>query len=218
MSSLAVAAIACGTAPLAVAAAIRLNGRGYRRSTDHHRLHRGAWWLAIAIPVVAATWTAILSPTTPAWPAAVLVACGWLIATETDLDVHRIPDAVTLPSYAVFASTLAVLLALHHIEPATVTTAFASSLTLAGISLVLGIITGQVGLGDVKLLAGVGLVLGAVSVPTLCVAVALMTLIGIAASSYTLLRGRGTPTTPLAAGPGITAGALLAPVVMALAR
>lgn len=212
------AAIACGTAPFGVAAAQWMSRRSYRRSTDHPRLHRSAWWLALAIPVVAATWTTLLSLRSPAWPAAVLVACGWLVAVETDLDVHRIPDAVTLSTYAVFASTLAVLLASHHLDPATFRTAFASSLALGGISLGLGLITGQVGLGDVKLLAGVGLVLGSVSVPTVLVAVALMALIGIAAASYTLLRGRANTSTPLAAGPGITMGALLAPVVMAFTR
>ena len=54
------AAIACGTAPFGVAVAQWMSRRSYRRITDHHRLNRSAWWLALAIPVVAATWKTLL--------------------------------------------------------------------------------------------------------------------------------------------------------------
>lgn len=189
--------------------------RTYRRAQDAPRRAGQARWLLVAMPAVAGAWAAVLPPTMPLWPIATAVALTWVVGAEIDLDVHRLPDTLTLTSFAGFALALAAALLLDVVPVHTVATASLAAAILAGCAFLAGLATGQVGLGDVKLLAGVGLVIGSISRGGVVCAVLAMSLAGAVAAAAALARGRGRSTN-LAAGPGIVLGAVAGPVAARL--
>lgn len=191
---------------------VRLRARTYRRPSETPRRTVDPWWVLLAAPVLSLAWGYALAPALPIWPAALAVGLTWVAAAETDLDVHRLPDSITLTTWAVYALVLVIAALLGDMPSHRVAVAFGSSSLLSGCAFILGLATGQIGLGDVKLLAVVGLVLGSVSGMWVLYALLLASVIGLLAASLAVLRGSGA-SARLAAGPGIILAAALTPLL-----
>ncbi|NUS72689.1 MAG: prepilin peptidase [Corynebacteriales bacterium] len=142
----------------------------------------------------------------PILPALLYMAAIAVVLTAIDLDVHRLPDALTLPSYAVLLMLL---------TGASIATGDLSALLRAGISaLVLFAgyyaiaMFGGMGFGDVKLAGVLGLLLGWHSWSMLIVGTVLGFALGGVISVVLLLFGWAKRDTHIAFGPFMLAGAL----------
>lgn len=189
-----------------------LRARRYRGAGETGRVERGPWWVLIAALVIGAVWSDVVAPEAPVGIVVLPVVVCWLAAAEIDLDVHRLPDRLTLTTWGGYAAALVMASVLGSASSRRVLVAMVCSLMLAGAAFALGLATGQVGLGDVKLLGGVGLVLGSISMTSVVCAVAVMSVVGAVCATVAVARGAGR-THRLAAGPGIVVGALAGPVL-----
>ena len=178
---------------------------GYRSSAETGPIPAKRWLAPVAAPTVAALvwhlgdvhrWGLL-----PAYAALVAVA---LPLAAIDLDVHRLPDRLTLPAIP----TLALLLALegdrHRLMQALVCGALAGAVLL----LLALAVPGGMGLGDVKLAALLGMPLGwwGWVVPVQGLAGGFV--IGGLVSLVLVLTRRATRHTHIALGPSLLLGAL----------
>lgn len=195
-----------------------------RLGLGRHRRYADEWsrplptyrFLPLLFAVVAAVVAARL------WPAGVAVTAPYValvplygVLAAVDLDVHRLPDAVTLPAYPLVA--LALL-------PAALTTApgpaaarratMAGAATLAAFAVLHLASRRQLGLGDVKLSGTLGALLGWFSWDRLLGGAYLMFLLGGAAAGWLLLRRRAGRGARLAFGPAMVFGAAVAIVAV----
>ncbi|MET0235829.1 MAG: A24 family peptidase [Kibdelosporangium sp.] len=132
----------------------------------------------------------------------VMLALSWfaVVLTATDLLHNRLPDALTLPAYPVFA----VLLALSGI-PA-LARALAGAILFFCLHATVHFVAPQaMGGGDVKLAGSLGAVLGAVSWFALATALALAAVITLALRAVSLARWRDR----VPHGPGLLAATWL---------
>ncbi len=148
------------------------------------------------------------------WPSADLPALLWTAAAGValfviDLDLHRLPDAIVLPSYAAVAGLLAAGAAVTGDLPAGRAALSAASWLGVYGALWAGTLGRGMGLGDVKLAGLLGLVLGWLgwgpSVLGLFAGFALGAAVGI----WLVVTGRVTGRTPIPHGPFMLAGALV---------
>lgn len=173
---------------------------------------------ALAFTIVALLFLpAVLAATTPgAMVAALLalVAFLYLVAISIalaliDLDVHRLPNAITLPGYAVGAGLL-VPAALLAGEPARVLGAAVGMVALAGFYLLLAVIKpGGMGMGDVKLAGVLGLFLGYLSWGALIVGALGAFVLGGVFSLGLIVARRAGRASRIPFGPWMLAGAWL---------
>lgn len=151
----------------------------------------------------------------PAWelPAYLyLVAIGVALAF-IDFDTKRLPDKLTLPSYAVLGVLLAAPAALDPAWDAYLR-AWLGALALFGFYFVLAIAyPAGMGFGDVKLAGVLGLALGWLGWGVLVVGGFLGFVLGGLAGVVILLSGRGGRKTAIPFGPFMIAGALLGVLV-----
>ncbi|GEM_PF-114332 len=128
-----------------------------------------------------------------------------------DLDVHRLPDVLTLPAYPLVGALLA---AAWLATPAGGGAARRAALAGLGTLVLFGalhLLSGRrLGLGDVKLSGPLGALLGWQSLDHVLLGVYAMFLCGGAAALWLLIRRRASRTTRLAFGPAMVAGAVLA--------
>jgi leader peptidase (prepilin peptidase)/N-methyltransferase len=121
-----------------------------------------------------------------------------------DLHTHRLPNALTLPSYP-----LGLLLvggtALARGEPATLLNGLGAALLLLVVFLLLAM-----GMGDVKAAGVVGLFVGTLGVGAAIVAAFLGALLAFAGGAVLIVTGRVARTTPTPFGPWLAAGSLVA--------
>jgi len=123
-----------------------------------------------------------------------------------DLDVHRLPNVIVLPAYAVGAVLLGAAAAISG-EWSRLATAGLGLALLGGIYLALALIRpGAMGMGDVKLAGALGLFLGWLGLPELAVGAVGGFLLGGLAGVVLLLAGRSRRA-KLALGPWLLAGA-----------
>ena len=173
---------------------------------------------ALAFTLVAALFLpAVLAATTPAAVAAgllALVAFLYLAAISIalaliDLDVHRLPNAITLPAYAVGALLLTPA-ALLAGEPARLLGAAVGLLALAAFYLLLAVIRpGGMGMGDVKLAGVLGLFLGYLGWGPLLVGAFGAFLLGGVFSLALIVARRAGRASRIPFGPWMLAGAWL---------
>ena len=136
----------------------------YRRTDERDRpARRRGWafiWAFVACLGIAVSWrnSPLLMAILLAWVAPMVACC------VVDVDVHRLPDVVTLPMLAGLTVCLGILAALTSRWGA-LGRAVGASVIVFAVFLLLGIIgrgTGM-GMGDVKLSASIGLVMGYLS-------------------------------------------------------
>lgn len=145
--------------------------------------------------------------------ASVVSAWGLVGLTAVDIDVHRLPDVVTLPSYVVLGCLL-VAEAVRSADAGSLVRSLLCALVTGGGALLLALLPGQgLGLGDVKLLGSIGMMTGWFGWSTLGVALyACIFAAGIWALGLVLTR-RATVRSRIAYGPFLAIGAITALVL-----
>ena len=194
----------------------------YRRPEERDRsLPRHSWWLAGAVAVTWASqafriggqahWTLL--------PAYLYLGAIGAALTLIDLDVHRLPDLIVLPSYPIVFVLLLV--------PTVVTGQWDALLrgVLAGLALFVGYLLlalispggGGLGFGDVKLAGVLGLLLGWLGWSPAIVSVLAAFIIGGFIALILLLLRRASRSSSIAFGPSMILGAwvaLIFPVIL----
>ena len=189
-----------------------LAGASYRHLHERDRpLPRHTWWLVIAVALAWASLTFRIGGYAR-WsllPAYLLLGVIGAALTLIDLDVHRLPDVIVLPSYPV-----AVLLLL---VPTVVTgewtwllRAGLAGLALFVVYLVLALVSpggAGLGFGDVKLAGLLGLFLGWVGWGPVLISVLAAFIIGGVLALLLLLARRASRSSHIAFGPSMILGA-----------
>ena len=183
----------------------------YRRPDEGGPLPRHLWVVPVA-PFVAVWVTRALAESP--WPAAlahlVLAGAGRALAA-IDADVHRLPNAITLPLVPVVLALLTVASATGG-EWSSLRQAVLATVLLGGGALLAALLLPgrAIGMGDAKLLLSLTPALAWLSWSHLVVGLWLGVVIaGLQALVLVLLR-RATRRSRVAAGPALVAGALLA--------
>ena len=195
---------------------------GYRRPDERDRsLPRYTMWLVVAVALTWASLTFRIGGQVH-WsllPAYLYLGAIGAALTLIDLDVHRLPDLIVLPSYPIAFVLLLV--------PTVVSGDWGALLrgVLAGLALFVGYLVlalvspggGGLGFGDVKLAGVLGLLLGWVGWGPAVVSVLAAFVIGGLIALVMLLARRATRSSSIAFGPSMILGAwvaLMFPVVL----
>ncbi|MHB8275968.1 MAG: prepilin peptidase [Dermatophilaceae bacterium] len=188
---------------------------GYRRPDERDRpAPRHTMWLVIAVALTWASLTFRLGGQVH-WsllPAYLYLGAIGAALTLIDLDVHRLPDLIVLPSYPIAFVLLLV--------PTVVTGDWGALLrgVLAGLALFVGYLVlalvspggGGLGFGDVKLAGVLGLLLGWLGWGPAIVSVLAAFVIGGVIALILLLARRATRSSSIAFGPSMILGAWVA--------
>lgn len=172
----------------------------------------GHWWVAPAAPVVGVLLARSLSdqPWPVLLPYLALVPAGLALAA-IDADVHRLPNAITLPLVPV---ELVLLVGASGAtgDWAALRRAGLAALVVGGGFLVLAFVLygRSIGMGDAKLMVSLAPALGWLSWGHVLVGLWVGFVIGGLVALALLLARRATKGTQLAFGPYLVAGALLA--------
>ncbi|RBY93777.1 peptidase A24 [Blastococcus sp. TF02-8] len=205
------AGLGLAAGPWAAVASVRLATRDDRARATPAR-----------VGVVTATVTALLCavalqdgmrPVTVglAWAAVAAVVLG-----AVDLDVHRLPDRVLLPTAVVFAGAALVDAAVLGTWWALARAVLAGAAAFAVPAVARIVAPAALGYGDVKLLGLLGLVLGWFGWGVLLVGIFLGLLVGAGVSVLLVLARRATWRSTVPFGPPLLAGAVLALVIGAV--
>jgi leader peptidase (prepilin peptidase)/N-methyltransferase len=175
---------------------------------------RHSWWLVIAVALAWASLTFRVGDYAQ-WsllPAYLYLGAVGAALTLIDLDVHRLPDLIVLPSYPIALVLLLVpTVATGH-------WGYLLRAVLAGLALfvvyfVLALVSpggGGLGFGDVKLAGVLGLLLGWLGWGPVFVSVMAAFLIGGVLALALLLARRASRSTQIAFGPSMILGAWVA--------
>ncbi|ACZ32403.1 peptidase A24A prepilin type IV (plasmid) [Xylanimonas cellulosilytica DSM 15894] len=183
----------------------RLRTGTYRRDDDVARLPLKHAW--VLVPLAAAGGAVAGLTSGPLRAAAWLYLVVGAAIIWIDLDVHRIPDAITRWWAPALAAVLLVSAAITG-QWEILGWAAAGAGVLGGLFFVLALVS-SMGLGDVKLAAITGLLLGPLGWSGLLTAALAAFLLPALAALVLLARGAGRRA-HLAFGPGIVAGAAVA--------
>jgi leader peptidase (prepilin peptidase)/N-methyltransferase len=146
----------------------------------------------------------------PELPAYLYLAAVAVALAVIDLDVHRLPNAIVLPSYAV-ALALLLAAAVPDSDWGAIARGLAAmALLWSGYRFLAWAKPGGMGGGDVKLAGLLGLYLGYLSLAAVAVGTFLGFLIGGTVGVALLASGRATRRTHVPFGPAMLAGALVA--------
>jgi leader peptidase (prepilin peptidase)/N-methyltransferase len=192
-----------------------LAGGTYRRSPERDRPLPGhTWWLVIAVALAWAALTFRFGGYAH-WsllPAYLYLGAVGAALTFVDLDVHRLPDLLVLPSYPIVFGLLLV--------PTVVTghwgwllRAVLAGLVLFLVYLGLALVSpggGGLGFGDVKLAGLLGLLLGWLGWGPVMVSVLAAFLIGGVIALILLAARRASRSSHIAFGPSMILGAWVA--------
>jgi leader peptidase (prepilin peptidase)/N-methyltransferase len=147
---------------------------------------------------------------TPALPAYLYLAAVAMALAAIDIDLHRLPNAIVLPSYAVGALLLVPATAAHGDWWAAGRGLIAMGGLLAGYFAIACLYPGGMGFGDVKLAGLLGLYLGWLGWSQVLVGAFAGFLLGGVVGALLLATRRADRRTALPFGPYMLAGALLA--------
>lgn len=150
-----------------------------------------------------------------AWelPAFLYLAAVGVALAFIDIDVKRLPDALTLPSYPIGAALL-VAAALADQEPGRLLRAGVGLVALYGFYFLLAILKpGGMGFGDVKLAGVLGMFLGFLGWGPLIVGAFLAFVLGGVGGIALMTAGSAGRKTKIPFGPYMVAGALVAVLV-----
>jgi leader peptidase (prepilin peptidase) / N-methyltransferase len=194
------------------AAALALRGRRYRYADDDVRRSVNPLW----VPAAAVLGALLAAPFWRAQPAPVLLtyvlALVWaLVLTLVDLEVHRLPDVLTLPAYPVAAALLAWCSATTGAWSAlAVAAASSGGAVLAFLVALLVSPGGQgLGLGDVKLAGVLGALLGWFAWEAAVYGLLAGFVLGGVVAVVLLAARRADRRSALSFGPAMVAGAYL---------
>lgn len=194
-----------GVAEGALVLALATPGR-YRRSEERGLpIRRRAWvplWTTVVCTLIAVSWRS-----TPGFLSVLLVSVVAMVAAcVVDVDVHRLPNMLTLPLLAVLLVLLGVLAATTGRWWALGRAVLAAAVVFL-VFLLLGLVgRGGMGMGDVKLSASIGLLAGYLSWVHVILAVLAAALIGTAwGLVLRVARGRDA-SRDFAFGPHLVAG------------
>ncbi len=188
---------------------------GYRRPEERQQPLPGhPWWLVV---VVALAWASLTfrfggQAQWSLLPAYLYLGAIGAALTLIDIDVHRLPDLIVLPSYPIAFVLLLV--------PTVVTGEWGALLrgVLAGLALFVGYLVlalvspggGGLGMGDVKLAGVLGLLLGWLGWSPAIVSVLAAFVIGGVIAVILLLTRRASRSSHVAFGPSMILGAWVA--------
>lgn len=206
-----------GTALAGVVAGAVLQARlvhlRYRLEDERSLPKRSTVWV---IPVTAALtvllWAAV-APGHPPFVPSTYVISGWVMVALAfiDLDVHRLPDRIQLPSYPVLAVLLAVCSQLTGDWAALLRAGICGAgLWLCYFLLIFVLPPGSIGFGDVKLAGLLGMLLGWVAWVHVVVATMATFLIGGLVALALLVTRRKGRKDDFAYGPSMLVGAVVA--------
>lgn len=218
------AIIVLGLAGAALGAALTrvLAGARYRQPQERDRaLPRHTWWLVIAVALAWASLTFRIGGYAQ-WsllPAYLFLGVIGAALTLVDLDVHRLPDLIVLPSYPIVFALLLVPTVVTGLWGALLRAVLAG-LALFGVYLALAVVSpggGGLGFGDVKLAGALGLLLGWLGWGPVVVSVLAAFVMGGVIALALLVARRATRSSHIAFGPSMILGAwvaLLFPVMV----
>lgn len=192
---------------------VLLGRRGYRYPDEAHLPLRSLDWIPpVTVLLTFGIGGRLLPGRHPVVVFTVLAAIWMLVGlSAVDLDVHRIPDAVTLPAYPVTLVCLAASAWVTDDWPAFGRALIAGASLLVGYLLLSRLAPGRqvFGLGDVKLGGLLGLILGWFGWTAVAFGTYLAFLTG-GIVALALLAGRQMQRgTPIAFGPFLSLGAVL---------
>jgi leader peptidase (prepilin peptidase)/N-methyltransferase len=147
----------------------------------------------------------------PHWrlmPFLYLAAVGIALAV-IDLDIHKLPDALTLPSYVVGAALLTAAAFLEHDPKRLITAGLGMAILYAGYYALMIAKPGGMGFGDVKLAGVLGMYLGFLGWGALAVGAFLAFLLGGVGGVVLILAGSAGRKSKIPFGPYMVAGALI---------
>lgn len=195
------------------AAAARALGRyPYRRPEETGPAPMPRWLVAA---LVAATW-GLLARAVGARPEllAYLVVAALVVAlTWTDLDVHRLPERLTLPAYPVLLALLAIAAGVQGDWRALGRAVIAGAALYAGYLLIAVVSAGAIGLGDVTLVGLLGLATGYRGWQAVLLGQFFAYLLAGVVTLGLLVARRAGRRSRIAFGPWLGAGAVLALLV-----
>jgi leader peptidase (prepilin peptidase)/N-methyltransferase len=202
---------------LGVGVALPLRRRRYRADDDLLRRDVSPFWVPVAVALAAL-------PAAPFWsgePAPVLltfvVALVWAaVLTLIDLEVHRLPDVLTLPAYPVAALLLAWCSATTGDWPALARAAACSGGAVLVFTLAVLLSPEQqgLGLGDVKLAGVLAALLGWFSWVAAAYGLLAGFVLGGLVAVVLLLGRRADRRSTISFGPAMVAGAYLVAVTL----
>jgi prepilin signal peptidase PulO-like enzyme (type II secretory pathway) len=178
---------------------------------DRHLTHDGAG--RVVVPVLSALGCLLVG--LRYGPSLVVVPFLFLVPVlaglaVVDLHTHRLPNALTLPSYAIGVALVGGT-ALARGEPAALVSALVAAALLFLVVLVLALVRpAGMGMGDVKASGLVGLFVGSLGVGAAIVAVFVGAVLSLVAGGVLMATGRIDRRTPTPFGPWLAVGALVA--------
>lgn len=176
----------------------------------------GAWTSRIAVALLAALAGAGAAVLAEGWLQLVTFAAlglGCAVLVAVDLDCHRLPDVVTIPTAATLVAGLVVVSAQQG-QWHPLGRALAAGVVLGLAFLALALISPRsLGLGDVKLAGLLGVFLGWFGWASVLVGVVATFLLGGLAAVVLLAFARASRSTALAFGPWLVLGAVAAVAV-----
>lgn len=204
-----------------VAAAVALGGTGaalrwvstgaYRRPDEGGPLPRNRW-LVVAIPalVAALAWAAREEPLAAA-AAVMLLAPAGLTLAVVDADVHRLPNAITLPAVPVVLGLLTLAAATNG-RWEDLRRALVAMLVVGGAFVLVSLLLGArgIGMGDAKLMLALAPLLGWHGWAPVLVGTYAAFLVGGGVALVLLLARRAERSSRIAFGPYLVLGATLA--------
>lgn len=200
------AALACGALGWSW-----LRTGSYRRPDDDGALPRHLWVPALAPFVGLVLERSLADRSWPVLLAPLLLAMVGLVLAAVDADVHRLPNALTVPLVPAVVGVLAVASATTGDWNALLRTAVATVLVGGGsIAMAFFLYGRSIGMGDAKLLVSIAPTLAWFGWSHLIVGIWLGFALGGIVALALLLARRATRSTHLAFGPYLVAGAVLA--------
>lgn len=166
-----------------------------------------ALWQVLACALLCGLLAALVGPT-PELPAYLYLAWVGLALAVIDVDCHRLPDALTLPSYPIALALLGAAAAVDG-DAGALGRALAGMVVLGGFYRLLAALPAGLGGGDVKLGGVLGLYLGWAGWPALSVATFAAFVTSSAVAAVLIASRRATRKTALPFGPYMLLGALI---------
>jgi leader peptidase (prepilin peptidase) / N-methyltransferase len=143
---------------------------------------------------------------------AVAILAGTLLSA-VDLACMRLPDVVVVPTLLACIAALAAVSIVRG-DPHPLVRGLVAAVVLAGVYFILAIVTGGIGLGDVKLALVLGLLLGWLGWPYLIAGILVAHLLQGIVAIVALVRRRAGRTTLIPMGPALLIGAWCAVAVI----
>lgn len=190
---------------------------GYRLPEERDVPARRTWWIVPATGALGMLlWTAV-SPSQPLLITAVFVTAGWVMIALgfVDLDVHRLPDAIQLPSYPILLLLLAIGATVNG-DWAAFARAILAGLVLFAFYFVLLLLPSGFGFGDVKLAGLLGMLLGWLGWSSVTRATFAAFVVGGLVAATLMLTRQKDRRDEFAYGPSMLAGAVIAIALSAL--